>query len=238
PPVRTIREGMRIQGTALSVTGREVFDDDPAAMVEVFAEAQRHGASLSLATVELITTSLQLLAAAPPEPSVSAAFLRILRGRGHIAETLLEMHKLGVLKTLFPEFGHLEWLIAHDPFHIYTVDHHSLVGVRELEWLREGKFVDTLPQLTDVMRELAQPELLILGMMFHDVGKGHGHDHSGRGARMMGDVGVRLGLNEDERGACELLVQHHLLMSHLAQRRDIHDDKLVSDFCNVIGSVE
>ncbi len=238
PPVRTIRAGMRIQGTMLSVTGREVFDDDPAAMVEVFAEAQRHGASLAPGTVELLGASLPRLEAARAEPAVGAAFLRILRARGHIAETLLEMHKLGVLRTLFPEFGHLEWLIAHDPFHIYTVDHHSLVGVRELEWLREGKFAESLPQLTEVMRELPQPELLMLGMMFHDVGKGHGHDHSGRGARMMGDVAERLGLNEDERAACVFLVAHHLLLSHLAQQRDIGDDQLVADFCRTVGSVE
>ncbi len=237
PHVRTIRDGMRIQGTMLSVTGREVFDD-PAVIVEVFAEAQRHGASLAPSTVELVRASLPRLAAARSEPGVTAAFLRILRARGHVAETLVEMHKLGVLKTLFPEFGHLEWLIAHDPFHIYTVDHHSLVGVRELEWLKEGRFAETLPQLTDVMRELPQPELLLLGMMFHDAGKGHGSDHSGRGAHMMGEVADRLGLNEDERAACVFLVEHHLLLSHLAQQRDIGDDQLVADFCRTVGSVE
>jgi [protein-PII] uridylyltransferase len=75
-------------------------------------------------------------------------------------------------------------------------------------------------------------------MMFHDVGKGHGHDHSGRGARMMRTIAGRLGLNEDEAAACEFLVQHHLLMSHLAQRRDVHDDELVIEFCQVVGSVE
>jgi [protein-PII] uridylyltransferase len=238
PPIRVIREGMRIQGTMLSVTGREVFEHEPAAMVEVFAEAQRHGASLSPSTIELLRACLPQLAAARAEPTVAAAFLRIPRARGHITETLIEMHKLGVLKTLFPEFGHLEWLIAHDPFHIYTVDHHSLVGVRELEWLREGRFAESVPQLTDVMRELAQPELLVLGMLFHDAGKGHGRDHSGRGAHMMRDVANRLGLNEDERAACVFLVEHHLLLSHLAQQRDIGDDQLVADFCRTVGSVE
>ncbi|HKA28987.1 MAG TPA: [protein-PII] uridylyltransferase [Candidatus Binatia bacterium] len=238
PPIRTIREGMRIQGTVLSVTGREVFEEEPATMVEVFSEAQRHGASLSVGTSELLRNNLDLLAAARDTPAVAASFLRVLRGRGHIAESLLEMHKLGVLKTLFPEFGRIEWLIAHDPFHIYTVDHHSLAGVRELELLREGKFADSVPQLTDVMRELPQPELLMLGMIFHDVGKGHGHDHSGRGADMMGEIADRLCLNEDARAACVFLVQHHLLLSHLAQQRDISDDQLVADFCRTVGSVE
>src|SRR5262245_16175050 len=235
---RVIREGMRIQGRTLSVTGREVFEQDPAALVQVFAEAQRHGAALAPATREMIPQALPLLAAARETPAVAEGFLDILRARGHVYETLFEMHKLGVLKTVMPEFAHLDCLIAHDPFHIYTVDQHSLMGVRELERLRAGEFARETPGLTQVLREVAQPELLFLGMMFHDVGKGHGHDHSGRGARMMHDIGMRLGLNVDEQAGCEFLVQHHLLMSHLAQRRDVHDDQLVIDFCRNVGTVE
>lgn len=238
PSTRTIRKGMRIQGGVLSVTGRDVFEEEPADVIEAFAEAQRHGVALSPATRQLLRDGADLVAAARSEPAVAAAFLRVLRGRDRIAETLFEMHALGVLKAVFPEFGHLEWLITHDPFHIYTVDHHSLLGVRELELLREGVFADTVPQATEVSRELPQPELLILGMMFHDVGKGHGDDHSGRGARMMADVADRIGLNEDERAACVFLVEHHLLLSHLAQQRDIGDDQLVADFCRTVGSVQ
>jgi [protein-PII] uridylyltransferase len=237
-PARTVRRGMRVQGRTLSVGGREVFERDPAAMVHVFAEAQRHGATLAPGTRDLIREALPLLAGHRADAAVAEAFLAILRGKGHVDETLFEMHKLGVLKELIPEFGHLDCLIAHDPFHIYTVDHHSLMGVREIERLRSGEFEKTLPHVTQVMNEVQQPELLFLGMMFHDVGKGHGHDHSGRGARMMRDIATRLGLNEDDRAACEFLVQHHLLMSHLAQRRDVHDDQLVIDFCRVVGTVD
>ncbi|HYR96724.1 MAG TPA: [protein-PII] uridylyltransferase, partial [Candidatus Binatus sp.] len=238
PPARMIREGMRIQGRTLSIAGREVFEDDPATVIQVFAEAQRHGVTLAPATRELIPACLPLLAAARAEARVATAFLGILRAKGHVYETLFEMHKLGVLTALIPEFGNLDCLIAHDPFHIYTVDHHSLMGVREIERLRAGEFARTLPHLTQVMNEVQRPELLFLGMMFHDVGKGHGHDHSGRGARMMRDIAARLGLNEDETAASEFLVQHHLLMSHLAQRRDVHDDQLVVDFCRAVGGVD
>ncbi len=238
PTVRLIRDGMRIQGRTLSVAGREVFAREPAAVVQVFAEAQRHGVTLAPGTQELIRESLPLLGAHRDEPAVAAAVLGILRAKGHVFETLFEMHTLGVLKEVVPEFAHLDCLIAHDPFHVYTVDHHSLIGVRELERLRAGEFAKTLPHLTQVMNEVQQPELLVLGMMFHDVGKGHGHDHSGRGARMMRDIGARLRLNVDQGAACEFLVQHHLLMSHLAQRRDVHDDQLVIDFCRTVGSVD
>src|SRR5207249_184771 len=203
-----------------------------------FAEAQRHGVTLSAATRELIRDCLPLLAAERATPAVATAFLGILRAKGHVYETLFEMHKLGVLREVVPEFGHIDCLIARDPFHIYTVDHHSLMGVREVERLRAGEFARTLPHLTQVMNELPGPVLLFLGMMFHDVGKGHGHDHAGRGARMMREIAARLGLNEDESAACEFLVRHHLLMSHLAQRRDVDDDQLVVDFCRTVGSID
>src|SRR5207247_1830243 len=169
------------------------------------------GFTLSAATRELIRDCLPLLATERATPAVATAFLGILRAKGHVYETLFEMHKLGVLREVVPEFGHIDCLIARDPFHIYTVDHHSLMGVREVERLRAGEFARTLPHLTQVMNELPGPELLFLGMMFHDVGKGHGHDHAGRGARMMREIAARLGLNEDESAACEFLVRHHLL---------------------------
>ncbi len=238
PAARVIRPGMRIQGGALAVTGREVFVEAPATMIEVFAEAQRHGVPLALGTTQLLREHVDVLAAARADPAVGVAFLGVLRARVRIADTLLQMHALGVLGAVFPEFRHLEWLITHDPFHIYTVDHHSLLGVRELELVREGRVADAVPQVTEVARELPQPELLFLGMMFHDAGKGHGDDHSGRGARMMAEVGSRLGLNEDERAACVFLVEHHLLLSRLAQQRDIADDQLVIDFCRTCGTVQ
>lgn len=238
PSARTIREGMRIQGRILSVAGREVFDHDPAALIHVFAEAQRHGVALAPATRDLIRECRPLLAGHLDDPEVASALMAIMGARGHVYETLFEMHTLGVLKEVIPEFGHLDCLITRDPFHIYTVDQHSLMGVRELERLRAGEFAKTLPHLTQVVQEVPDTELLVLGLMFHDVGKGHGHDHSARGARMMRDIAARLRLNEDETAACEFLVQHHLLMSHLAQRRDVHDDQLVADFCRTVGSVE
>ncbi|HJQ84042.1 MAG TPA: [protein-PII] uridylyltransferase [Candidatus Binatia bacterium] len=238
PAARVVREGMRIQGRTLTVAGAEVFARRPAAIVQVFAEAQRHGVTLASTTRELIRDALPLLDAHRDEPAVAAAFLTILRARGHVYETLFEMHKLGVLTALIPEFGRLDCLIAHDPFHIYTVDQHSLMGVREIERLRSGEFTRALPHLTQVMNEIRRPELLFLGMIFHDVGKGHGDDHSGRGARMMRDIARRLGLNQDESAACEFLVQHHLLMSHLAQRRDVHDDQLIADFCRLVRTVD
>src|SRR5262245_30354182 len=79
-------------------------------------------------------------------------------------------------------------------------------------------------------------EILYLAMLFHDVGKGLGGDHSNKGAEMARAVAERLGLNADDTAQLELLVRHHLLMHHLATRRDIHDPKLISDFARIVGT--
>ena len=83
--------------------------------------------------------------------------MTILSARQRVAETLEAMHLSGVLGALIPEFGNLYARVLHDLYHIYTVDRHSLVAVRELERLRTGEFKDPTPLLTEVARELPTP---------------------------------------------------------------------------------
>jgi [protein-PII] uridylyltransferase len=237
-PVRSIREGMRVRENELSVTGRQVFEDDPTTLVSVFAEAQRHDATLAPATAVLVSECAPLLEGVREAPETRQAFREVLGAKTRVFDTLTALHRLGVLRVLVPEFGHLECLVSHDPFHVYTVDHHSLVGVREIETLRSGALLEELPLLTGVARELAGIDLLVLSMLCHDIGKGRGGEHSERGSVLMDDVSRRLGLNEDEAATCKFLVANHLHMSHLAQRRDIRDDALVAEFCRTCGSVE
>jgi [protein-PII] uridylyltransferase len=236
--VRTIREGMRVRGNELSVVGRQVFEEDPTTLVTVFAEAQRHDATLGPTTAALVRECAPRLAARREEETARRAFREVLGAKTRVFETLTAMHRLGVLRVLLPEFGHLECLVSHDPFHVYTVDHHSLVGVREIETLRSGVLLEKLPLLTGVARELAGIDLLVLSMLCHDIGKGRGGEHSARGSALMDEVTRRLGFNEDEAATCKFLVANHLHMSRLAQRRDIGDDALVAEFCRTCGSVE
>jgi [protein-PII] uridylyltransferase len=236
--VRNIGEGMRIARGELLVSGRALFERDPTALVDVFLQAQRHHVPLAEGTREVIRRAAGGLAEVRDDPATARAFRAIMRQKQGVADTVAAMHHLGVLKVLVPEFAHLESLISHDPFHIYTVDHHTLVAVREIERLRDGEFMTVLRHLTEVVRELPQPELLMMGMLFHDIGKGWADNHPKRGADMMPGLAKRLGLHEDEGAAAEFLVREHLTMSHLAQHRDVHDDRLVIDFCRTCGSVE
>ena len=236
---REIRPGVWIAGEKLVVTDPAVLREDPSMLIRVLADAQRHGVLLSNVTRRLIRNHAGMLdESARHLPTVVAAFFDVLRWKSGVYETLYEMHKLDVLGALFPEFGNLRCMAQYDRYHIYTVDEHSLRGVRYLEQLRRGVYKDSTPLLTDVMRNVDRIEILYLAILFHDAGKGQGGDHSNRGAAMVRGVAARLDLNADDTAQLEFLVRHHLLMHHLATRRDFHDPKLVARFTGTVGTLE
>ncbi len=236
---REIREGVWIMNRTLSVDGPDVIRRSPTTLVTVFRDAQRHGVTITQGTQRLIREHLHLIGEAERrDRAFVRPFLDVLAWNHQVWETLREMHKVGLLCQLFPEFARIECLVQRDPNHIYTVDEHSLRGIGELERLRRGEHKHLAPLLTEVMRELDRHEILFLALLFHDIGKGHGEGHSARGADMIPAIAERLPLNEDEVAQWEFLVRQHLLMSHLAQHRDTHDPRLVAEFAGTVGSAE
>ena len=90
-----------------------------------------------------------------------------------------------MLGAFIPEFGRLLCMVLHDAYHTYTVDEHSLKLIKEIERLAPARYESSLPLLTQIAREAEKIELLYLGMMFHDIGKGFGGGHSEIGAKMV-----------------------------------------------------
>lgn len=236
---RTLRPGVRIEAGELCLTDEAIFDKDPVDLIRVFADAQRHGVGLASEAAEKVRAEIHRIGDAErADPELTRAFFGILRSPYRVYETLHEMHKLGALSAVMPEWAHLLCLVLHDYYHIYTVDQHSLMGIRELERLRTGERAEALPLLTDVMRLADKIELLFLGILLHDIGKGMGGQHSEKGAMLARAIADRFRLNEDDATELEFMVRHHLVLSHLAQRRDIHDDKLIADVAKMVGSPE
>jgi len=235
---RTVRDGVTLSGGQL-VADRELFEHDPVNVLRVFIDAQRADVGLSAATQQAVRRAADLLT--PEVVGTEAAvdtFMAILKAKDGVYRTLAELNRLGVLGKMIPEFGRLFCMVQHDFYHVYTVDEHSLIGIRELERLRDGAYEEESPLLTQTMRECDQPEILYLGMMFHDLGKGYGGDHDERGAVMVRDVAKRLMLQWDDRRGLEFLVRQHLTMSMLAQHRDVEDPKLVGDFVRKVGNLQ
>jgi [protein-PII] uridylyltransferase len=124
---------------------------------------------------------------------------------------------------LLPEFDWLRWRTQRDLYHVFTVDEHTLHGVAEMERLRDGEYKTEMPLLTQVMRDIDKVEILFLAMLFHDVGKGYGQEHSERSAKMVDSAAARWQLSPDDTHEWYLFVLHHLFMSHIAQRRDLSE---------------
>lgn len=238
-PGRQLRPGVRITGRTLAVAPMNGGGDRAAALLDLFADLQRYRLSLGQDSREIVRARVEALGR---ELSGSAdanrGFLAILRGNQWIHETLLEMHRTGVMDALIPEFARVRCMALHDLYHIYTVDQHLIRAVKEFERLRSGEFEESLPRLSQLAREVERPEILILGILFHDIGKGQGGGHSELGRVMALDAAARMGLNEDERELLSFLVLHHLLLTATAFRRDIQDRKTVTDLADTMGTAE
>ena len=234
---RRIRPGVRIVGGEIAIEEPHALED-AGNVVAVFLESQRHGVEIGSRARALLAAESERVEAARRSPAVVEPFLAILRGRTRIYDTLRTMHDVGTLGAVVPEFGQLRCMVIRDFYHIYTVDEHTLRGIMEIEQLGAGEHRTACPLLTQVMHEIERPEVLYLAMLLHDIGKGHGQGHSDRGARLAQQVAERMGFHQDDVAQVELLVRHHLLMSHVAQHRDLHDDRVIIDFARHVGSVD
>src|SRR4029077_2519632 len=133
---------------------------------------------LTQGTKRLIREHLHLIG--EPErsdPRFIRAFLDIIGWKHEGCPPRRQMHHAGVMNALFPEFARIDCLVQRNLYHVYTVDEHSLIGIRELERLRHGDYKQVAPLLTGVMRDLDRQEVLFLSMLFHDIGKGYGGGH-------------------------------------------------------------
>jgi [protein-PII] uridylyltransferase len=208
---------------------------DSARIMKVFWHLHRLGCDLSLDLERAVEDSLDLVDDSfRRSPAVRDLFLDMCRTWGRVALTFSEMHELGLLGAYLPEFGALTCLVQYDVYHRFSADQHSLLAVEHLEALAPGQSAES-EGAARVFNEVEKPELLMLGMLLHDIGKAKGHGHVAKGIPLIRALTTRLGLPEDDAAVVEFLVAHHLTMSHIAQRRDIDDAKTISDLADICG---
>ena len=208
---------------------------EPTRLMKVFWHLHRLGCELSLDLERALEDSLYLADGAFQRSiAVRDLFLDICRTWGRVAQTFREMHELGLLGRFLPEFGALTCLVQYDVYHKFSVDQHSLLTVEHLEALAPGQSAES-EGAAQVLSEVEKPELLMLGMLLHDVGKARGHGHVAKGIPLIRELVTRLELDPEDGALVEFLVAHHLTMSHIAQRRDIDDPKTIADFAATAG---
>ena len=172
-----------------------------------------------------------------PGPADRAALLTFLRPRAGLYARLSEMHDCGLLGRMFPEFQAIFCRVVRDFYHKYTVDEHTLLTIRNLERLAT-RAVKGRERFSALLADLAQPELLVLSLLFHDVGKWRDEDHVEESARMALQMMHRLELPDDSIAVVDFLIRHHTRMSLIAFRRDTEDPEIVRQLADLVGIEE
>ncbi|MBJ6801459.1 [protein-PII] uridylyltransferase [Geomonas propionica] len=236
---RPVGDGFYVMKGELVIPDETVIAKDPVRLIKIFEHAQKQGVALSLATKTLIRNNLDLVNDKfRRSKEANASFINILQSEKKLYDTLQQMHHLGFLIRFIPEFERIYCKVQHDVYHIYTVDTHTLFAVEEIAKLWRGEHKETLPLLTQLAMEIDKRWLLLLAVLFHDIGKGGGGGHAEVGAELTKTIARRMGLIKEDSERLQFLVRQHLLLAHIAQRRDLHDERMIIQFARQMEKSE
>jgi [protein-PII] uridylyltransferase len=168
------------------------------------------------------------------DPESSRLFLKILQSE-KVTFNLRRMSRYGILGRYIPAFGRIVGQMQHDLFHVYTVDEHILMVIRNLRRLVLPRFSHEFPFCHELAHEFARPEILYLGALFHDIAKGRGGDHSELGKKDARQFCRKLKLSKGDTELVAWLVEMHLQMSAVAQKQDLSDPEVISQFAQKVG---
>jgi len=233
-----LNQRFQVKNGYLQTVNERVFADDPSALLELFLILQQNPnlRGVSAFTIGLIKRNLQLIDDEfRQNPRNHRLFLNILRAPEGVTHELRRMNLYGVLGLYIPSFGRIVGRMQYDLFHAYTVDEHTLFVVSNLRRFALPRFNDEFPHCSAIMQALEQPEIAYLGGLFHDIAKGRGGDHSELGAVDAEAFCLEHGLSKYEAGIVAWLVRHHLILSTTAQKKDIGDPDVISEFASIVG---
>lgn len=236
---RNIEEGFFALRGELHLTNDDLFSESPEMMMKAFQLIQRQRIKMSLKVKTEIRHNLHRVNDRFRRSKfVNETFLDILRYKRGVYDILSLMHHLLFINHYLPEFKRIYCQVQHDAYHIYTVDTHTLFAVKEIDRLWQGLYEEKKQLLTNISNEIEKPELIVLAVMLHDIGKGEGHNHCEKGAAMIPTISRRMGLGKEDTRRLEFLVLNHLLMAHTSQRRDLNDPHLIAQFSQTMSSSE
>jgi [protein-PII] uridylyltransferase len=241
-PRRTIAESddFIVDYNRITIADENAFKHDPVNLIRVFHLAQKYNLAFHPAAMHRVTRSLKLIDQKLREDSeANRLFLEILTSRNDAETVLRRMNEAGVLGRFVPAFGRIVAMMQFNMYHHYTVDEHLLRCIGALSDIEAGRSEDT-GFANELMRTI-QPrhrDLLYVALFLHDIAKGRVEDHSIAGARIARGFCPRLGFSPAETETVAWLIEVHLLMSTLAQSRDLSDRVTIENFSAVMQSVE
>src|ERR1700720_305526 len=229
-----------IDNNRINIAGPKVFARDPVNLIRLFHLAQKHNLAIHPEAMRLATHSLKLIDRDLREnKEANRLFLEILTSKNDAETVLRRMNEAGVLGEFVRAFGRIVAMMQFNMYHHYTVDEHLLRCIGVLNEIERGENRE-FTLANDLVRTIL-PEhrtVLYVALFLHDIAKGRVEDHSIGGARVARRLCPRLGMSAADTELVAWLVEVHLVMSTVAQSRDLSDRKTIENFSAVVQSVE
>ena len=235
---RALNERFQVRGERLEACREDIFAREPRAILESFLLLQQHQdlRGMTAPTLRALWRSrLRVDARLRRDPAARLMFVQMLQQPRGIVHEFRRMNQYDILGRYLPEFGRIVGQMQHDLFHVYTVDQHILMVVRNLRRFTMTEFAHEFPLCSQLMDGFERRWLLYVAALYHDIAKGRGGDHSELGMRDARVFCRRHGLAREDADLVGFLVEHHLSMSGTAQKEDIHDPEVVQAFARKVG---
>jgi [protein-PII] uridylyltransferase len=221
----------------IDIAHDKTFETTPSAMLEVFLLIAQH-ANLRGMTARSLRAlwhaRFKIDGKFRRDPANRALFLQILQAPQGITHALRGMNQTSILGRYLPNFRRIIGQMQHDLFHVYTVDQHILMVVRNVRRFTMTEHAHEYPFCSQLMANFAQPWLLYIAALFHDIAKGRGGDHSKLGMSDARRFCKEHGLSKEDTDLVVFLVEHHLTMSQVAQKQDLSDPDVIRNFANAM----
>jgi len=239
-PVVELNSRFQLRNGVIEVTSEDVFRRFPSALLEIFVLLGDHPevTEVRASTIRLIMQHAVLIDENfRRDIRNKSLFLELLRCRTALFSSLRRMKRYGILGRYIPAFGAIIGKMQYDLFHIYTVDAHTLLVLKNMRRFRYPEVEERFPVVAKVAKNLPKIELLYLAGLFHDIAKGRGGDHSELGAVDAYDFCIEHGLGKWDANLVSWLTQQHLVMSVTAQKKDVSDPDVINEFAQKVGDI-
>ncbi len=224
----------------ITIAGANAFNRDPVNLIRIFYLAQQHNLAFHPDAMRAMTRSLNLInGKLRDDAEANRLFLEILTSRNDPETVLRRMNEAGVLGRFVPAFGKIVAMMQFNMYHHYTVDEHLLRCIGVLTEIERGINLET-PLANEMIHKVlpAHRTVLYVALFLHDIAKGRIEDHSIAGARVARRLCPRLGFSAIDTETIAWLIENHLVMSSVAQSRDLSDRKTIENFAAVAQSAE
>ena len=232
-----INERFVARDDKLEARDETLFELEPSAILESFLLIEQHPrlTGFSAQTLRALWRARRSIGSEfRKDPHNRALFMDIFRQPQGLTHALRRMNQQDILGRYLPAFGRIVGQMQHDLFHVYTVDEHILMVIRNLRRSTLPEYEHEFPLSSKVIRDFARPEVLYIAGLFHDIAKGRGGDHATLGRVDAARFCKQHGMMREDIELVVWLVENHLTMSAIAQKQDLSDQDVIAAFASKI----